>query len=189
MASKIEAKVSRAQHLDILPLEGPLQSFYISVCINLFKSDVNEYFNNHSAAQCVQYCKEILFERFVLSEESRKEIHCQSTDKSYNVGMGNIKKPIDILSKERTDKISELLKIFRPWEQDLSEINEILPENGCIYESIEQDKKKKSFDEYFHSDLLEIDTSGLTVAQIQFVFDNALKHNFAVNILGIFGQK
>ena len=64
-------------------------------------------------------------------------------------------------------------------------------EHESIYESIENElchsEKPKKFD--MCHEVLELHTSGLTFAQIQFIFSNCDQHNFAVNILGAHKQK
>ena len=189
MARRIDNNIPRAQYLDLLPV-GCQDSLYIAICVSVYKSKIRQYSKTHNASRCVEYCKKLLFTKFEIPDECVSEIKGQSTSKAYNVGHGSIKKPVDILSQDRSMKLGELLRKFKPWMEkyELDQGSEIeTGEEGCIYENMETQKKQNM--EYFQADLLEIETSGLTVPQIHFVFANSLRHNFAINIVGIFGQK
>ena len=81
-------------------------------------------------------------------------------------------------SLEKKKKLEAILLKFRPWENKTFISNE----NGDIAE------KLCDYD-YQSNELLDLHTSGLSPAKVEFIYVNSDKHDFAINVIGLFANK
>ena len=171
-----KSTIPRSQFLRILPLDDVKLSFYLSIVAGLFSNYIKDTFAPLTSESWLFHFKRVFKEEFIIPSSVEEELNGEES--VFYTGLG-LNEDFEKNRSKRKEKLELLLLKFKPWEKhNFSNANTNDRESGSIYETIEM-YQRNDYD--YQSELLDLDVSGLTPAQVQFIFENSEKHDFCVN--------